>query len=60
MDYNITDIPGEPISETATGRWQWVQLTYVNGQRERKYYHVDCDCISDDDGRCILCKARAF
>ncbi len=60
MDYRIDDIPGEPVSDQINGRWQWVQVTYTNGHRERKYFHVDCDCLTDDEGRCIMCTARAF
>ena len=60
MNYCIVDIPGEPAFDSYNGRWQWVKVVYENGHSKRKYYHLDCDCITDDDGRCILCQARAF
>ena len=52
---SVDEIPGEVRIKTYTGRWDYVEVKYGDGHTDRRYYHVDCDCITTDDGCCLLC-----
>lgn len=59
-DYNIVDIQGEPrVNSQTRGRWDFVRMVHPKSGRtiDRRYYHVDCDCITNREGHCILCGA---
>lgn len=59
--YSIHDLRGEHVVSTDTGRWQWVSIHRPNGSvHSHRYYHLDCDAVTDNDGRCLLCKARPW
>lgn len=65
-------VKGEERIKTFTGRWEYVEVTaretvlvrdrfdhWQSTHNYRTYYHVDCDCIVDNDQCCILCGARS-
>ena len=59
LDYRIEDIDNEPRVNMNGQRWDYVRLVYTDGTIERTYYHVDCDSIVGDDGRCIMCHSNS-
>lgn len=59
--YLLYPLRGEHAVKTDTGRWQWMSVHDLNGRvHSHRYYHLDCDCVTDDDGRCLLCHAKPW
>jgi len=56
----IYDLPGEEVTKLCRGsRWQYVGVRCRNGERKHTYYHLNCDCLTDDNGHCLLCSQSA-
>jgi len=55
MDYRVEDIDNEPRIEVQGQRWDYVKVIYEDDSVERKYFHVDCDSLTDNTGRCMMC-----
>jgi len=51
----IVDVPSEPRVEYLGQRWDYVRVVYEDGSSDRRYFHVDCDAITGDDARCVMC-----
>ena len=52
---DIQDIEKEPRVEAYGQRWDYVTVVYSDRTSDRRYFHVDCDCITGDDARCVMC-----
>jgi hypothetical protein len=56
------EIPGDGVIRLADGtRWQYMSIRDWHTCRPitQRYYHLDCDAMTDQDGRCVLCCRKA-
>jgi hypothetical protein len=56
-EYTLVDLPGERPLQPRYGRWQYVAAVTAEGDRIPVYYHLTCDCVADEEGFCVGCRA---
>jgi len=48
----LIPVENEPIIEYDGQRWEYV---FDTEEKKHYYLHKNCDCLTDDQGYCLLC-----
>lgn len=52
--YEVASLKGEVVTKFNGQRWEYCKMTTPAGDTKR-YYHVDCDSVTDNKGFCLMC-----